>query len=71
MAAEGYTVEELARDQSDARRRLENAQANLWDIDHDELMARERRRLSTINSKIGELCSIIEDREVQELREDA
>lgn len=66
MAAEGNTADEMARDASQARRLLDNAQVCLWDIDQDQLTARERRRLGTINRKIGELTDIIEEREIEQ-----
>lgn len=62
----GYTAEELARDESQPRRELGNAWAALCDINRDELTDREKSRLDTIQTKIDELESIIEEREVQE-----
>lgn len=66
----GYTAEELARDASQPRRQLGNAITALWDIDSDELTARETSRLTTIQTKIQELESIIEEREVAEMRQE-
>jgi len=69
MAAEGYSAEELAYDGSQARIALANATTCLWDIDRSELTTRERKRLATVLRKIDELEDIIEEREIQEVRE--
>jgi len=68
MAAEQFTAEELTMDESEPRRLLGNAQACLWDINREELTARESKRLTTINNKIDELEEIIKQRELKEFR---
>jgi len=72
MSAEPeFTAEELVQDGSQPRRMLGNALACIWDIDDGELTARERSRLSTIQSKIQDLDGIIEDREVAAITEES